>query len=675
MRRTFCVALLGGSLAASAVPSNRLSAQPQQPIRVGTNFVRVDVYPTRDGRIVDGLQAADFEVLEDGVPQKIETFEHVVATSGPQTARTEPASQREMQQALANPRARVFLLFLDAPFVDDTSARQINEPLIKFLTTELADDDLVGVMTPSMSASQVTFGKKTEVFAEGVRSAWWSWGRQNRDLDPELDRKQIQYTLCYPNTDVPGKMIARSRERATLEALQDAVKYLASLREERKAFVTVTEGWVLYREDPDLMRQRQTEQPLGVDKMRVGPTGKLTLEDHRNSVNALPPNECDSDRSYLAQIDDEKFLRDIIDDANRGNATFYMIDPAGLRAPKNAAIKAADHSGAMRTLAENTDGLAVLNTNDLDRGLNRIAEDMASYYLLGYYASNTKSDGRFREITVRMVNRPGIGVRARKGYRAPTAAEVTVARRAVESPAPSGTATSVKAAIDRLGSLRPNARLRVNAVVSPGPWRSVWVAGELQSTGRRPDEFMQGAKAAVEAIAGGTSATASVTLKSGELSFLTKLDLPGAPAGTVDVRVRLASDEGTAEPLSEGVRIDSAAAAPAPLMFRRSVTTGNRLLPAADPRFSRTERLRLEFPVGPGPRDGKPGNGRVIDRGGVATRVPVSVAERTEEGTGQRWITADVSLAPLSPGDYAIEVVIVKESKEERALTPIRVVR
>lgn len=661
MRLAACVALVASGLAI-------LAAQPQQPIRVGTNFVRVDAYPTKDGRIVEGLVAADFEVLEDGVPQKIETFEHVVATIGPHSARTEPNSQRDMARAVANPRNRVFLIFLDGPHVDGVPARLITEPLIGFMRKYLADDDLVALMTPGMSASQVTFGRKTKVIEEALKDTW-GWGRQDRDFDPELDRRQIQYGLCYPGAgDVGSKMAARSRERATLEALQDAVNYLASLREERKAFVTVTEGWILYREDPDMMRQRPKEEPIGKDKMRVGPTGKLTLEDHRTSVNALPPNQCDADRAYLAAIDNEKFLREIIDDANRGNTSFYMIDPGGLK------VKGADRSGAMRTLAENTDGLAVLNSNDLDRGFERIASDMSSYYLLGYYASNTKPDGRFREIAVR-VKQPGVAVRARKGYRAPTAAEITVARRPVDSSASSSAATPVRAAIDRLSKVRPNARLRINAVVGPGPRRSLWVAGELQSTGSRPDEFMQGAKAAIEAIAGDKSATATATLKSGELAFLVRLEMPAATSGMLDVRVRVASDEGTAEPLSEGVRIELGVEGPQTLMFRRSVTTGNRLVPAADPRISRTERVRLETPIGPGPRDGKPGAGRVLDRGGLATQVPVSVGERTEETTGQRWITADVNLAPLSPGDYVIEVTIAKEAGEERVLTPIRVVR
>ena len=111
--------VLAGVCAASG------DAQNQQPIRVGTSFVRVDVYPTRDGKIVDGLEAGDFEVLEDGVQQKIDSFEHVVPVYGPQTVRTDPSSQREMVRAIGNPRTRLFLIFLDGAFVDDESARRV----------------------------------------------------------------------------------------------------------------------------------------------------------------------------------------------------------------------------------------------------------------------------------------------------------------------------------------------------------------------------------------------------------------------------------------------------------------------------------------------------------------------------------------------------------------------
>lgn len=655
---------IGAGLAALSAAQT----EKQQPIRVGTNFVRVDVYPTRDGRIVPGLRPSDFEIFEDGVLQKIDTFEHVVASIGPQTARIEPNSQRDMEQAVANPRNRVFLIFLDGPYVAWESAVVINEPLIRFLENSVGDEDLVGVMTPGMSAKNVTFGRKMDVIEEGLRRKR-DWGRQNRELDPELDRRQIQYGLCYPSAgDVAAKMVARSRERATLEALQDVVRYMASIREERKAIVAVTQGWFLYRPDPDLMRQREKEPPLGIDPIRTGPTGKLTTEDYRHSVNALPPDQCDADRAYLAQIDDDELLREIVDDANRGNASFYMIDPSGLTA------RGADRSGAMRTLAENTDGVAVLNSNDLDRGFRRIADDMASYYLLGYYASNARPDGRFRTISVR-VKQPGITVRARKGYRAPTEAEVSVARRAAELPTTLGGMTPVQAAIDRLGRLRPDARFRINAVVGSGPKPSLWVAGELQSTGARPDEFMQGATALIEAIHGDRSTTASVVLKPGELTFLTKLELPARRIGVLDVRARLRPDEGTAAPLSEGVRVDLESAEPQAMMYRRGVSTGNRFAPAVEPKFSRTERLRIEIPVGPGARDGKASSGRLLDRGGLATQVPVILGERLDEASGQRWITAEVTLGPLSPADYAIEVIMMRESGDQRVLTPVRIVR
>ena len=112
---------------------------------------------------------------------------------------------------------------------------------------------------------------------------------------------------------------------------------------------------------------------------------------------------------------------------------------------------------SLRTLAEATDGLAVVNTNDLAGGARRIVNDLSTYYLLGYQSTNTKLDGRWRVITVR-VKTPGVQVRARKGYRALTEAEVALLRsgdaagRATGTPAAAGQGWRVTgaAAVSRL---------------------------------------------------------------------------------------------------------------------------------------------------------------------------------------------------------------------------------
>ena len=81
---------------------------------------------------------------------------------------------------------------------------------------------------------------------------------------------------------------------------------------------------------------------------------------------------------------------------------------------------------SLRELAANTDGAVVINTNDVKGGVARMMADLNAYYLLRYYSSNTNLDGRFRRITVR-VSRPGVRVRARTGYLAPTEAEARAA--------------------------------------------------------------------------------------------------------------------------------------------------------------------------------------------------------------------------------------------------------
>jgi VWFA-related protein len=652
----------------------------QQPpiFRTEANFVRVDVYPTSGGRPVMDLRAEDFELLEDGKPQSIDTFEHViVAPGGPQAARVDPNTMEASRQLAANPRNRVFVIFLDVSHVGKMGAHAIREPIIRFIDRILGPDDLVAVMTASMAASEIVFARKTEVIERGLRARpFWGEKRDEFTKGPTLpqDEREEMYQLCYPfNEGLAERMIVRRRERMTLDALKDLVRYLRALREERKAIITISEGWALFRPDETLLTLGRGEEIPGRGRVGVGPDGRLTTDDPRGNTHPSSKTQCDADRMTLAAIDNWQYLQDLWGEANRGNASFYMIDPRGLvaTATHGEYLRERAHQDAMRMLASNTDGLAMTTSNDLDSGLRRIADDLQSYYLLGYYSTNTKLDGRFRSIRVR-VKRPGVEVRARKGYRAATAEEVAAIRAAAAAPSSAKPPPSaVASAMSALARLRSESRFHVYAVLSSaatGGGTAVWVAGELQPAAAN-DPWTRGGTAAIDVTADGTSGSGRATLKPGERAFLTRVELARpVTAGSIDVRAKLSGAAPDAPPLADSVRVDAAAGRGGALLFRRGPSTGNRLQPAALQQFSRTERLRIEVPVAAGVTAG---TARLVDKAGQTLTVPVTVGERTDEQSGQRWLTGDITLAPLGAGDYAIELTV----GNEKLVTAVRVVR
>jgi hypothetical protein len=85
---------------------------------------------------------------------------------------------------------------------------------------------------------------------------------------------------------------------------------------------------------------------------------------------------------------------------------------------------------SLQTLSEGTGGFSTVSTNNLAGAFDRIRQENSTYYVLGYYPTNSKRDGRFRSIEVR-VGRPGLRVRARNGYVAPQAK--TAAQTAIET--------------------------------------------------------------------------------------------------------------------------------------------------------------------------------------------------------------------------------------------------
>ena len=672
--------------------------QPPRPtFRTEANYVRVDVYPTKDGAPVSDLTQADFEILEDRAPQKIEQFEHVVIrAAGPQESRIEPSTVREMKSMLESSRARVFVLFLDVYHVELEAAHNVREQLTKALDRLIGPDDLIAVMTPEMSATDLAFGRKTTT-VEGMLTRFWDWSERGRLI--AVDPKDRQYEACYPlNRDILLEMMARRREKWTLDALRDLAVYLRGVREERKAILTISDGWRLFRPNPQLARPLDGQDVPGSPHIFVDPrTGRPTTKDPQPRTNGSQGTqyECDTDRLNLAQIDDEKDFREMLDVANAANVSFYPIDPRGLVVfdgaaaagtdipvlnvetprtneatplpPRGAGVLAADSAilqqrlETLRTLAEATDGLATVNTNDLARGFKRIVDDLSSYYLLGYYSSG-KLDGRFHSISVR-VKRPGVQVRARRGYLAATpgainnaaatsAASVTAAKADAEMAA-------VTAAIGPLAGYARDVPLRVQAAVgwkpTEPPTPFVEVQGELSGAREFEEMWKGGAVATIELAptTGPSVASARATIAAGARTFRLALT-PTQPLGPGDYIVRISARSTDATlPMRDTLQVT---VPPPPqtagaIWLRRGQATGNREVPTADLRFRRNEQVKVEIPT----LAAEAGGARLLDRAGKALSVPVTTAIRSDSD-GSRWATAQLSLAPLAVGDYVIEL-------------------
>jgi hypothetical protein len=107
-----------------------------------------------------------------------------------------------------------------------------------------------------------------------------------------------------------------------------------------------------------------------------------------------------------------------------------------------------------------------------------------------------------------------------------------------------------------------------------------------------------------------------------------------------------------------------------PLIYQRGPATGNQLQPATGRVFPRSSRVRMEMEAAAAD---PLWTGVILDRNGTKTIVPVAASERTDAATGQRWLVADITLAPLAAGDYVVELSTTKGSDTRRTLVAIRV--
>jgi VWFA-related protein len=635
--------------AVAAVLHGQQPPDQQRPVfRTGTSLVRVDAYPSKDGKILEGLAAEDFEVLEDGVPQKIASFQFVeYQRNTPSAERRDPNSQREGFQLAADPSYRVFVIYLDNLHVDFKGSHHMRVPLITFMQQVLGTKDLFGVLTTQHSINDLMLGQKTE-FIEEQLTKYWDWGTGARVL---TDDEDMMIDMCYPQTS--GDLVYRRQLDAVFSGLEGLITALSIMREERKNILLVSDGWAL----PGIGARPKGARPVAPTPA-VTNAGKITLG--RTGKGDFDPRVCEEMMQRLTGIDFRRRFTDLLRLARQSNVTFYTIRPAGLTVTRDTA-----QIDSLMSLASETEGIAVVNTNDLTGGARRIGDDLSASYILGYYPTNTKADGRIRKITVRLRGSKD-NVRARREYRAPTEEEVASMRTAPTPPADAPTAPSgVDAALAELKRLRPSAVLHTRGTivgdelvitseltapqVEAGRWKE---GGDLQIAVSGPsNEIMTTARGRLEP--GARAAVVRIPLNKGTGPFSASVRMRNPTEGSAEDGVTVARRSGL---LGD------------PLLFRLMTPTNAR--PAASVEFRRTERIQIRWPV-LGAVDSR--EGRILGRDGVPLELLPKMSDLDDTGT--RYLVADLNLAPLTAGEYIVEVTATSAGKSESAHLAIRVGR
>ena len=697
-----------GPTGASRWPFGQRGQDTRRPtFRTAANLVRLDVYPLLDGRSVAGLTLGDFEILEDGVPQKVATFEHVaVSPPNPTAVRREPRSLRESVEMAARGRNRLFVLFLDTNHVTDEVAAgdglgwarrrgrgrerplepgPVERGLAQLFDRVVGLDDLFALMTPEMDVDDLTFVRRTGAIEEVLNTAW---GRQIPGkvwIDADLEPEEEQWFACFPPDDpldrysgMVDEMIARRREAQSLGALRRLVNRLAELRDERKAVLVVSEGWPLFRENRRLARPVKGDPLPTGSGSQVGPDGKLVSgNDPRSGTVDL--QACDLARAQLATINNEREFRVLPEEANRANVSFYPVYPHELAAPVGpiGGHGSPSRQEALRDLAAATDGVVVSGAKDYTAGLKRLFDDSSDYYLIGYFPTNTRNDGLYRKVTVR-VNRPGVVVRTRPGYRAPTEEDVRTRSTAEARPDPEEVElVDALATLDRLGGERVlhvrGTWSRSGAAVADPSLRGATISlvVELDASASRRSAWGESGsiRASLQDSGGRVLATGAAEVSRLRRSATVRFGQTPVGPGRYIVRAALESADGAIGEQVPVIVPDVEGLLGGVELFRKGGAAASPARPTADLRFRRSELVRVEVAVTP---TTGPATARLLDRQGQPVTIPVTSGQIDEPG--HQVVTAEYGLAPLAPGDYVIELAAGAGTGRQRTLIPFRLI-
>jgi VWFA-related protein len=432
---------------APAQPTQQTQTPAQQtPIfRAGTDVFRIDVYPRDNkGQFVPNLKSSDFQIFEDGVEQKIQNFTYV--NGGRHFSELATTSARPTEGLIlpkaAPPRdesGRIFIIFVDDLHFMPGQTPEVKKLMQLVRDTLVHDTDLVGFVSSGFSSIEID-----PAYDPGHR-------RFNEAIDKVMGSGPTIKDMINMDPGSDGFAELNHNVGVAFSAAYNLLQQMEEIHDKRKAFVWISNGYQLDPfKDSRLARELQKyasvgacdDQPAGDPSVQVGPED-INRNDPCHYINT------NIDLMQNARIGQESGgfglmnnattqwknadlmvqLAELIRAANRANVMFFPLDPRGLisslsNASMSQQLSHVEESefmmgtiGTLRALADNTGGVACVNTNDCRPVLQKIDNMTSDYYMIGYTSTNPDPFKVTRKIEIR-VKRSDVEVVAGRDYKA-----------------------------------------------------------------------------------------------------------------------------------------------------------------------------------------------------------------------------------------------------------------
>jgi len=427
-----------GPLPAASAPAEDKPAAAKPPAKQfgGLRFVdtaevtivNVNVSVTNKNGPVLTLKPSDFVVLQDGREQPVTNFALYteptgapgapvpaaaapppaptapVATPSPAAVSTPTPSATELPPPKREPR--FVTLYVDNENLMPFNRNRVINSAVEWIGTHLSPPDQAMVVSYQRSVKILQpFTSDSEEIAAALRATKKLTGGAT---DAANGRKQVEDFISQNADSNPGSIaealddansFAREQRndlQFTLGALRELISMMSGLPG-RKAVIYISDGL----------------------PMAPGQELFYQIEDSYHNPNVL---------SMARDNDATDLFRSLVTTATAAGVTLYTIDARGLesesgieaenRAPRSslaASVLSSNYQDSLIFMAEQTGGLAVLNSNDPTIGLDRIATDLETFYSLGYRLLPSGEDRRHR-IEVRVKGHPEYRLNYRKTF-------------------------------------------------------------------------------------------------------------------------------------------------------------------------------------------------------------------------------------------------------------------